>query len=63
MTAVSAPRRTLSWTGTLPPDESVIERTDRQALTSPDAPPPRSVGSYRNDRPTLLRVLEGLTAL
>lgn len=64
MITVSARRRTLSWTGTLPPVESVVERTDRLYPPPPKpAPPPQRVGAYSNDLPTLLRVLDALTAL
>lgn len=64
MITVSASGRTLSWTGTLPPVESDVERTDRLYLPSPEpAPPPQRLATYRNDLPTLLRVLDGLAAL
>lgn len=64
MITVVARRRTVSWAGTLPPVESVVERTDRFYLPLPEpTPPPQCVGTYRNDLPTLLRVLDGLEAL
>lgn len=64
MITVSARRRTLSWMGTLPPVESAAERTDRLNLSLLDpSPPPQRAGAYRNDLPTLVRVLDGLTAL
>ena len=59
-----ATTRTLSWSGTLPPVESVIERTDRLDLPSLEPPPPpQRVGGWRNDLATMQKLLDGLVAL
>lgn len=64
MITASAHRRTLSWTGALTPVKSVVERTEPLHLPLLDpGPPPQGVGTYRNDLPTLLRVLDGLASI
>jgi hypothetical protein len=63
VTAVAIRSRTVSWTGTLPPVESVAEHTERFLLPRLEPPPPRQPAGWRNDLATMRKLLDGLVAL